>query len=205
MKVRILEKIYHKTNNPTLSTPLRRQKEEYWIKESGCATPYWCNDKIDSLGNPSSPSCDSVNVLNLFNRPARRPRSHGHRRYNSPKLHNVSFDSLLPVLQKPLGLHHIRTALYSIPRTSLHKLQQYCLHQPFSNPSSSEYRLSSIILDISHNVLFKPVRTDLNSPTDSRRFMKVNFANKGIDAIKISNILNHKRVRDKIPPYFKQQ
>ena len=29
-KVRILEKIYHPTNNPSLSTPLRRQREEFW-------------------------------------------------------------------------------------------------------------------------------------------------------------------------------
>ena len=203
MKVRILEKIYHRTNNPTLSTPLRRKREEYWIKELGCATPYGCNDKIDSLGNLSSPGCDSTNVLNLFNRSTRRPRSHGHRRYNSPKIHNVSFDSLLPVLQKPLGLHHIRTALYSIPRSSLHKLQQHCLQHFFRNPSP-EYRLSSIILDISNNVLFKPVRTN-TTKEENRRFMKVQFANKGIDAIKIGNILNHKLVREKIPPYFKQQ
>ena len=203
MKVRILEKIYHRTNNPTLSTPLRRKREEYWIKELGCATPYGCNDKIDSLGNLSSPGCDSTNVLNLFNRSTRRPRSHGHRRYNSPKIHNVSFDSLLPVLQKPLGLHHIRTALYSIPRSSLHKLQQHCLQHFFRNPSP-EYRLSSIILDISNNVLFKPVRTN-TTKEENRRFMKVKFANKGIDAIKIGNILNYKQVRDKIPSYFKQQ
>ena len=104
-----------------------------------------------------------------------------------------------------VGLHHIRTALYSIPRTSLFKLHQHCLQQLFTNSSSPEYRLSSIILDISHNVLFKPVRTNEYSQTDNRRFMKVKFSNKGIDAIKIGNILNHKLVRDKIPPYFKQQ
>ena len=28
MKVRIIEKIYHHTNSPTLSTPFRRQREE---------------------------------------------------------------------------------------------------------------------------------------------------------------------------------
>ena len=205
MKVRILEKIYHKTNNPTLSTPLRRQREEYWIKELGCATPYGCNDKIDSLGNLSSPGCDSVNVLNLFNKSIRRPRSHGHRRYNSPTIHNVSFDSLLPLLQKPLGLHHIRTALFSIPRSSLHRLQQHCLLKTSTNQSSPEYRLSAIILDISHNVLFKPVRTGHSQQTENRRFLKLNFTNKGIDTINVGNILNHKQVRDKIPPYFKNQ
>ena len=28
-KIRILEKIYHSTNNPSLSTPLRRQRKEW--------------------------------------------------------------------------------------------------------------------------------------------------------------------------------
>ena len=37
MKVRILDKIYHHTNNPTLSTPYRRKREEYWIRLNGIA------------------------------------------------------------------------------------------------------------------------------------------------------------------------
>ena len=38
MKVRILEKICHPTNNPNLSTPFRRKREEYWIRllKSSC-------------------------------------------------------------------------------------------------------------------------------------------------------------------------
>ena len=39
MQVRIIQKIYHKTNNANLATPLRRQKEDYWIRELGTATP----------------------------------------------------------------------------------------------------------------------------------------------------------------------
>ena len=54
MKVRIIEKIYHPTNNPTLSTPLRRQKEEDWIRTLGTALPYGCNNTIDSVGILSS-------------------------------------------------------------------------------------------------------------------------------------------------------
>ena len=29
MRVRIIEKIYNRTNNPNLATPLRRQREDY--------------------------------------------------------------------------------------------------------------------------------------------------------------------------------
>ena len=36
-----------------------------------------------------------------------------------------------------------------------------------------------------------------------KAFLKLMFENKGLDAIRLSNILNHKSVCSKIPPYFK--
>ena len=63
MRVRIIEKIYHRTNNPNLATLLRRQREDYWIRELGTVTPYGCNDKVDGIGILSSPTCRSVNVM----------------------------------------------------------------------------------------------------------------------------------------------
>jgi hypothetical protein len=35
MKVRIIEKIYHHTSSPILSTPYRTDREVLWIKELG--------------------------------------------------------------------------------------------------------------------------------------------------------------------------
>ena len=49
MKVRIIEKIYHRTNSPTLSLPYRKDREDYWIRELGTATPYKCNDPIKGV------------------------------------------------------------------------------------------------------------------------------------------------------------
>jgi hypothetical protein len=40
---------------------------------------------------------------------------------------------------------------------------------------------------------------------NNRKFLHIPFANKGIDAINISNILNRKEVVKEIPPYFKIQ
>ena len=84
MKVRIFEKIHHTcgTNNPTLSTPFRRQREEYLIKELGCAAPYGCNETNDhdTVGNLSNPGCNTVNFHNLFQHNTRRNRSHGIRK-----------------------------------------------------------------------------------------------------------------------------
>ena len=46
-----------------------------WFGELGTAAPYGCNDKIDSVGNLTSPRCSSVNVMRLFGSSQRRKRS----------------------------------------------------------------------------------------------------------------------------------
>jgi hypothetical protein len=63
MKVRIIEKIYHHTNSPMLSTPYRTDRELFWIKELGTAMPYGCNDNIKGVRNVSSPGCTEINVM----------------------------------------------------------------------------------------------------------------------------------------------
>ena len=68
---------------------------------------------------------------------------------------------------------------------------------------SLEYNVNSIILDIANCRMFKPVNSDI--PNESRKFLNMKFANKGIDAINIGNILNHRDVVKNIPPYFKCQ
>jgi hypothetical protein len=92
MRVRIIKIIYHRTNNPNLAAPLCRQTEYYWIRELGTTTLYGCNDKIDSIGILSSPTCRSVNVMDICNSAPRRERSHGHRHYTSPIFHDVSLN-----------------------------------------------------------------------------------------------------------------
>ena len=202
MKVRILEKIYHPTNNPNLSTPFRRKREEHWIQQLGTAAPYGCNDHIDSIGNLTSPGCQSVNVLNLFDRTSRRHWSHGSKKYNKPEIHDVSFDGLLPFVNLQLGFHHIRTKLYSLPLKRLHALYESTLTFHFADVGYPGHRHLGIVLDISSNRLFKAVRVGEPTETRNRPFLNVKFANKGIDALNVSNILNQKSVQNKIPPYF---
>ena len=181
MKVRILEKIYHPTNNPNLSTRFRRKRKEHWIRQLGTASLYGCNDRIDSIGNLTSHGCQSVNVLNLFDRTSRRHGSHGARKYK-PEIRNVSFDGLLPFVSLQLGLHHIRTRLYSLPLNMLHDLYESTLILHFDDVASPEHRLQGIILDISSNRLFKAVRVcDYTETKKSHILKKIKFANKGID------------------------
>ena len=203
MKGRILEKMYYPTSKPINScTNFRRKREEHWIRQLGTADPYGCNDHIDSIGNLTSPGCQSVNVLNLFDRTSSRHRSHRSRRYNKPEIHNVSFDGLLPFVNLQLGLHHIRTRLYSLSLQTLQVLYESTLTSHFTDVGSPGRRLQCIILDISSNRLFKIVRVCDSIVTKNWPFMKIKFANKGIDALNVSNILNQKSVESNIPPYF---
>ena len=204
MGVIVIEKIYHHTNSPSLSTPYRREREEYWIKELGTASPYGCNDNVSSIGNLTSPSCSNVNVMHLFPSFNRKKRSHGTRHYTPPRNNQVLFNDLLDWIFRPLGIHHIRTKLFSIPLPSLNKLYKECLQSSFLDPLSREYKLNCIILDIGNCRLFKPVNSSLSNDTPDR-FSHLKFANKGIDAINIYNILHNKHVRKTIPPYFKYQ
>ena len=104
-------------------------------------------------------------------------------------------------MQHPLGIHYIRTILFSLPVNCLKDVRDYGLDKGGTNPYTQEYRLSSIICDVASFRLFKPTRTEPLEQTD-RKFLQIQFANKGIDAINISNILNRKEVKSKIPIYF---
>ena len=115
----------------------------------------------------------SVNVLNLFDRTSRRHRSHGSRKYNKPEIHDVSFDGLLPFVNLQLGLHHIRTKLYSLPLKRLHALNESTLILHFADVGSPGHRLQGIVLDISSNRLFKAVRVGEPTETRNRPFLNV--------------------------------
>ena len=66
MKVQILEKIYHSSENPLNIQLHRRLRELHWIKELGTAAPCGCNDQIKGDGTISSPSCKHTNVLGIL-------------------------------------------------------------------------------------------------------------------------------------------
>ena len=91
---------------------------------------------------------------------------------------------------------------YSLPLKTLHVLYESTLTLHFTDVGSPEHRLQGIILDISSNRLFKAVRVCNSVETKNRPFLKIKFANKGINALNLSNILNQKCVQSNIPPYF---
>ena len=68
MRVQIIEKVYHSSENPTLLSSFRRTRELFWIKELGTAKPYGFNDQIKGVGTLSSISYKKTNIYSLFNK-----------------------------------------------------------------------------------------------------------------------------------------
>ena len=64
--------------------------------------------------------------------------------------------------------------------------------------------MTSIMLDISHYRLFKPVKSDVPAEKP-KHFMKIKFLHKGIDFINLPQLLRSQSVMDKIPAYFKDK
>ena len=203
MKVRIIEKIYHYTNSPILSRKYREDRELFWIKELGTTLPYGCNDNIKGIGNLSNVRQDNVNSLSLLNSQTRRKRSHGKRKNNS-KNHVFDFLNMLPIVETKLGPHEIRTKLFALPLKELRKIQEETKNRKICiDYKTPEYKLTSMILSVAKFRL--EAQKEVIESEQHKNFLHIEFANKGIDLLNLSNILHHSKVMKKIPPYFNQK
>jgi hypothetical protein len=69
------------------------------------------------------------------------------KRFRSNWFKKTTFNDLLSNIQKPLGIHHIRIILFSLPVNYLKDLRDFGLDKGGVDPFSPKYRLSSIICD----------------------------------------------------------
>ena len=115
--------------------------------------PYGCNDNIKGVGNLSNPGCNEINVMSLFNTNPIAKRTHGHtiiqksnvKKSSKPRPLQDTFNDLFSNMQKPLGIHHIRTILFSLPVNYLNDLRD---DKGGVDPFSPTYRLCTIICDV---------------------------------------------------------
>ena len=115
MRVQILQKVNHSSENPTLISSFRRTRKLFWIKELGTAKPYGFNDQIKGVGTLSRISRKKTNIYSLFNKQLRQKRSHGKRHYNkrAPQP-DVTVSTLVDMIEKREGVHSINTKLFAI-------------------------------------------------------------------------------------------
>ena len=108
------------------------------------------------------------------------------------------------MIGQPQGVHKIKTTLFSISLPKLRELQSLALESTNYDYESAEYRVTAIILDTAHYRLFRPIRSDIS--TDAKtHFIKLDFINKGIDAVNLPSILRSKSVTETVPTYFKEK
>ena len=88
----------------------------------------------------------------------------------------------MDMIDQPEGVHKTKTHLFSVSLPQLSSLQEIALESTNTDFSSAENRVTSIILDISHNRLFKSVKSDVPAEKP-KHFMKIKFLHKGIDAV----------------------
>ena len=129
--------------------------------------------------------------------------SHGHRQYcqyTSPKLHDVSVNGLLPYVQIPVGMHHKTVFLTTF----------IVIFSIYDLPKNFTYW--SLFFSTNGLLLYWiMVNTDFWSRWRyvlmKRKiyFLPLFFPNKCVDAINLGNILHHKFVKARAPPYFKDQ
>ena len=103
----------------------------------------------------------------------------------TPQL-DLSIDTLVNLIDsidQPQGVHKIKTTLFSIFLPKLRELQSFALESTNYDYESAEYRVTAIILDTAQYRLFRPVRSDILSTDANTHFIKLDFINKGIDAV----------------------
>ena len=115
------------------------------------------------------------------------------------------FINLIDSIDQPQGVHRIKKTLFSISLPKLRELQSLALESTNYDYESAEYRVTAIILDTVQYRLFRPVRSGLLSTDAKPHFIKLDFINKGIDAVNLPSILRSKSVTETVPTCFKEK
>ena len=116
-----------------------------------------------------------------------------------------TFINVIYSIDQPQGVHKIKTTLLSTSLPKLHELQSVALESANYDSESAEYRVTAIVLDTAQYRLFRPVHSDLLSTDVKTHLIKLDFINKGIDAVNLPSILRIKSVNETMPTYFEEK
>ena len=180
----------------------RLQREEYWYKELATIYPYGLNDNVKKVGNISKKGTENIVVWSLFNKRQRKfkKRSHKRRRQHGKTRTEIEhkLSSLLNNYNKPGIVHELSNLVFSLLQRKLGIIinlannllieQNVPKHIPLIIKDLASFRLGL------HKI--NPNTTHENT---HKSFLKIPFLNKGIEMIKISQILHSKPIRKSIP------
>ena len=177
-------------------TKYRLEREKIWISKLQTAYPFGLNITVKGVGDFN---VSQGLYRNFEGRRRRKNKKHSRRKPKRLRHNNdISMDFLkrkhTELRDKDGYIHFFKTFLYGLPRQQLQTLQNNARQD-----NMIDDRLRDMINMISHQKLFKPVQTNIKKDRD---FYHIQFRDKGLDHINISQILRNKSVTDKIPIYF---
>ena len=116
----------------------------------------------------------------------------------------MTLADIVETIDQPEGVHHIKTKLFSMLTPEIRHLQQLALESTNHNFSSAEYRATAVN---PRHCTTQTLQT-CKKRCPSRRtkiFMKIEYFQRGIDAINLPGLLRSKIVTDKAPAYLKNR
>ena len=116
-----------------------------------------------------------------------------------------TFVNLVDSIDQSQGVHKIKATLFLISLPKLRELQSLAQESTNYDYESAEHRATAIILDTVQYRLFRPVRSDILSTDAKTHFIKLDFINKGIDAVNLPAILRSMSSLKQCQPTLKKK
>ena len=175
----------------------RKDREDFWMKEMRAVYPYGLCKKVKHKGTPT----DAPTGVLFPPLPRHGERGKGltiTTRNGSRAVHNeAELFEYLEIIGTMDRANECRKYLDRLKRTSLKRIADDIV-EILPHSTSNELRWREYVLDIIQTKFYKK---DTNSSKKSApKFMlKMRFKNKGLDAIKLGNILRKTSIRETLP------
>jgi len=180
--------------------PLRKSRELFWMLKLRTVYPYGLNDRVgDEWKKDDTHDTVAKRFPRLERKHARNSR--GKNRYGNSNMNPKSFliklkNTLISNIKD--AANFIRFTLSSIKKTDL-KIIYSLLESEISNSNNSQFSQWYLMaLDLITSKLYKPIKTIIKNKKPDN-ICSVFFHNKGVELLRLPQILNTKSLSDKIP------
>ena len=179
----------------------RLQREEYWYKELATIYPYGLNDNVKNVGNISKKGTENIVVWALFNKRQRKFKKRPHKRKRQHETTRTGIEQKLRNLvnhNQPGLVHKLASLTFSLLQRKLGILIDLA-NNLLLEQNIPKY-IPLIIKDLaSFRLGLHKIEESTKTDNTPKSFLKIPFHNKGIEMIKIPQILHSKPVKNTIP------
>ena len=202
--VQILEKLEGNGRTPRgaidpSQTAHKKSREMYWMLQLRTIYPYGLNDPV---GDEYKREDSHHLVANRFPPLSRKhPRASRGLAYRGNNLTSTDFFNKLTTMLKddlPNTLNYIRVSIASLKKSELKRVANLINDKINERSSNAFDQWYFAALDLIESKIYKPPKIKEKRPSPEN-ICNVHFSNKGIEAINLTAILNHKDVVSCLP------